>query len=171
MKKTLILGSIFFASVLVGCGRYQSKIQAQEASQSWEAEGKTVEVVSIPSEETIERRREDAERHFEEERDKCRSQPGYQLYKDDPDMYIRLYPEKESNLYTAKQLADMTFIDCDVQLDLEGFYSRVRKGEKYMRETRSCIDETETNQFVCKEVKRKGDEYDWTKYNYKYFRW
>ena len=39
MKKTIVLGFIFLASVLVGCGKYASLAQAKFACHEWKMKG------------------------------------------------------------------------------------------------------------------------------------
>lgn len=39
MKKTVLLGSIFLTSVLVGCGKYASLAQAETACDEWKMKG------------------------------------------------------------------------------------------------------------------------------------
>ena len=39
MKKTIVLGSIFLASVLVGCWKYASLAQAKFACHEWKMKG------------------------------------------------------------------------------------------------------------------------------------
>lgn len=43
MKKTLFIGSIFLASVLVGCGKYPSKDQARVACVEWMEKGERID--------------------------------------------------------------------------------------------------------------------------------
>ena len=60
MKKTLLLGSIFLASVLVGCGKYPSKEQASDACSEWRLKGEKISYTidfSTEQSETFERDR------------------------------------------------------------------------------------------------------------------
>ena len=43
MKKTLLIGSIFLASVLVGCGKYASLAQAKDACYEWTTKGERID--------------------------------------------------------------------------------------------------------------------------------
>ena len=45
MKKTLLLSSIFLASVLVGCGKYQSQRQALVACNKWADKGERIHFI------------------------------------------------------------------------------------------------------------------------------
>ena len=46
MKKTLLLSSIFLASVLVGCGKYASQKQAEVACKKWKDKGERIMYVN-----------------------------------------------------------------------------------------------------------------------------
>ena len=43
MKKTFLLGSIFLASVLVGCRKYESRRQAEIACNEWKNKGERID--------------------------------------------------------------------------------------------------------------------------------
>ena len=158
---------------LASCSNhYASRADAKKASQSWEREGEAVKIVSRPSEESIERERKTLEKKIRKDKYECRKQPGYQLYEDDIDEYIKRYDTNTGYPdYLKGYGVGDKFINCDAQLNLKRFYAMAREGVKSTRYTRECIEEKENKQFVCGEVSKQGDEYDWSKYSRKYFRY
>lgn len=154
MKKTLLLGSIFLASVLVGCGKYGSLTEARKDMFKYLSEGKRYEYKTIVSEfrntlKTKEAIAAERKRKWED----CLYQKKIGVYR-----------------YTCPLPSEYS-INPEISGDVDV------EGTKEML-ARFCKQEKETKQFVCSDadkpdsnrVYEKGYSFSYDK-NYRYFRY
>jgi hypothetical protein len=142
---------------VVGNQKYGSKLEAKEASEAWEAKAESITITTKPSAEEVKEKTLEAEDAIRRENLACLASRDYKRY--------------QAYGYKKGMPAHWDIVTpCSKGLSKAG-YAMLSQGTTIVRETRNCINEKDTSQFVCKEFARKGDEYDWNKYSYKYFRY
>ncbi len=167
-SKTLCL--LTTSILLVSCStKFNSREEAFNAKEKFLRDGKEVVVVYVPTDEWVEQKRKEAKDYAKERCETAKKKMNDEITKQTRRIKLGMKID-ENAVISAREDRDLLCGEWDYHGNKESLTERHKKN------TRTCNFERETNQFVCKERKVRGDEImgkDWAKLqpNYTYFRY